>query len=430
MFTYVKKIINNARDWLNIPVKKEIDEQFRMIRSLSDLGIQRRLKEKKSHSRAIRVLFICHEPSLWSMFESTYSSMNARADFEPIVVTLPYSHGTLNSGEFRDSGMHDYCIQNNIGAVKGYDTETKEWLAPSDFQPDYVFYQTPYDLFPYAWAVQSLSMISRVCYIPYGACIFSGEVDIIVHPENFYKYCFFLFLDSSFTKNAFSEKFSTKHWFSKEKIIVSGNPKLDHFQNNVEPVNTIWRKGISKSSFRILWTPRWRTEEGTCHFFDYKDFFIKLCELHDNIDFAFRPHPLCLQNLVKTGEFSKNKVAELRATIDGSKNMCIDSNSDYTTTFLTSHVLVTDISSLMLEYMATGNPIIYTHRKNHFNALGAEIAKGCYWVGDEIELHNVLSNLQSDIDPLKEKRKEIIKTVLNLSGEKACETILGALANS
>ncbi|MGH7981440.1 MAG: hypothetical protein ACREE6_18840, partial [Limisphaerales bacterium] len=86
-----------------------------------------------------------------------------------------------------------------------------------------------------------------------------------------------------------------------------------------------------------------------------------------------------------------------------------DMNGGYEDTFSTSHVLISDISSMMIEFFSTGKPIIYTHRKYIFNEYGRRMSEGLYWVRDVEELNRTLLMLLSGQDPLREKRKELMK---------------------
>ena len=66
--------------------------------------------------------------------------------------------------------------------------------------------------------------------------------------------------------------------------------------------------------------------------------------------------------------------------------MAIDSNSSCEDTFRTCDILVSDFSSMMIEFYPAEKPIIYTHRKDVFNEYAARMAAGVYWVNNEHEL--------------------------------------------
>jgi CDP-glycerol glycerophosphotransferase (TagB/SpsB family) len=102
---------------------------------------------------------------------------------------------------------------------------------------------------------------------------------------------------------------------------------------------------------------------------------------------------------------------KMKQEYDSSTNMVIDESGSYEDTFMTSDLLISDYSSMMVEYFVTGKPIIYTHRKNEFNEYALSLSKGFYWVHSIEELNETISMLLSGKDFLREKRQELMKTL-------------------
>jgi hypothetical protein len=412
-----KKTLKKLRDGFLGPLLLKFDEQDKNSRGLADINFRTRAMFKQAMNKPITVLFVCHEPSLWGMFESVYMEMEADPSFSPVVVVLPYKHGTLMDGQYKDAGMMEFCESHRIKATQGYDKKNNEWLAPASLMPDYVFFQTPYNIFPSEWSANRISLMSRVCYLPYGTTLFKGEVEDIVHPESFMRHIHFIFKENITTKEILVKKFQNSDWFNEKKIILCGFTKLDKLTTRTAFCGEMWRHGLSNDKKRILWTPRWTTSEGTCHFFDYKDFFFEFCKKNHNIDFVFRPHPLCFQNFLQTGQLKDSELRDLEMDYDNSSNMALDKTNEYYDTFLSSDILISDLSSMMLEFLITEKPIVYTHRVDLFNELGRKLSDGFYWVKSSTELRKTLEMLISGTDPLKEKRKELIKNVLYIPEE-------------
>lgn len=408
----VTNLLYNMRKRLFKPILLKFDQHESMMKALADTNFRTRALVKRTQGKPINVLFVCNEPAEWSMFDSVYKAMAEDPGFAPLVIALPYRHGSLPEGQYKDAGMVEFCETRHIPAIRGYDKETKEWLDPTSLMPDYVFFQSPYDFFPPIWSVKQISMIAQVCYIPYGITIFRGEVNNVVHPAHFFRFTSLYFKENSLSKELFINKFQDQEWFNQNKVTLSGFPKLDYLSEINEISSTIWKRGLQKDIKRILWTPRWRTLEGTCHFFDYKEYFIKFCKQHQEVDFVLRPHPLCWQNFLKTKELTKDDLKNMETEYDNSLNMTLDKTGDYHDTFLTSDILVSDISSMLPEYFATGKPIVYTHRVDVFNELGRELSTGFYWVKNAVELKVALEMLISGSDPLWEKRQELRDSLL------------------
>lgn len=409
----IKNYLHRIRNYFLKLIPYQLEQNEDMLKILADASFRTRALLKIKNHEPINVLFVCHEPALWNMFESLYKAMETDLSFHPLVVALPYKHSTLPEDQYKDAGMFDFCETRGIKVVSGYDISKNEWLNPASLMPDYVFFQTPYNSFPSNWSVAQISMMARACYIPYYATnLFRGEVDDVVHPASFFRFVSLAFIESSFSQKRLVNKFQDQNWFNKNKVVLSGHPKLDYLIEKNDFNGKVWKRGIRKDIKRILWTPRWTTANGTCHFFNYKDFFISFCKEHQNVDFILRPHPLCLQNFLKTGELTEINLAKMEMEYDNSKNMALNRTGEYQDTFLTSDVLVSDVSSMMFEYLATGKPIVYTHRVDVYNELGRKLSECFYWVNNSTELKTTLEMLLLGNDPLKEKRKILMAEVL------------------
>jgi hypothetical protein len=412
----MKRLFRNATKKLMgnflIPVKQKLEMHKIMMRYLADANFRTRTKLRRTQNQPIHIVFVCHMPALWGMFDSVYKAVSKAPDFTVTVVALPYRHNTLPEGQYKDEGVFEYLSGMSVNVIRGYDKDNDEWLDPAELSPDYVFFQTPYRNFPDEWSIDYLSLISKICYVPYGGCIYAGDVDEIVNPESFFSHASIVFKEDTYSKNKFEQRFGDKPWFNDVSIFISGCPKLDFLVEDNSYTGMFWRHGLQKGVKKILWTPRWHTSEGNCHFFEYKQFFIDYCTCHQNVDFIFRPHPLSLQNFLKTGELSSSDLQAMESAYKISSNMAIEINCGYEDSFVTSDFLVSDMSTILFEYFATGKPIIYTHRVDHFNELGKKLSEGFYWVTNSTELHNMLDLLLSGDDPLKTKREEIRESLM------------------
>jgi hypothetical protein len=407
-----KKVLNKLRERFLSPVLLKLNEHDEILRKLADSNLRTRAMFKQDLSKPIHVLFVCHEPSLWSMFESIFNAMENDPNFSPLVVALPYKHGTLPDGQYKDGGMLEFCKTKKIRVVCGYDKEKNEWINPASIMPDYVFFQTPYALYHQKWSVEDVSMMARICYVPYGTTLFRGEVEDLVHPSSFFRFTHLIFKEDALSKKIFVNKFNNTKWFNEEKVVLCGHTKLDYLASKIDFSGTVWKRGITNDIKRILWTPRWTTAESACHFFEYRNFFIEFCRKHQDIDFVFRPHPLCFQNFLNNGQLTDTELASLEKKYDESLNMTIDRTDNYQDSFLSSDILVSDLSSMMLEFLVTEKPIVYTHRVDLFNELGRKLSRGFYWVKNVNELEETLKMLISGNDPLKKERKDLVETVL------------------
>ena len=101
----IKKVLLKLSEWFLVPVIWRLDQQEGMLKALSDANFRTRAMLKRATNIPINVLFVCHEPVLWSMFETVYYSMAEDQEFNPLVVALPYMHATLPVGQYKDAGI-------------------------------------------------------------------------------------------------------------------------------------------------------------------------------------------------------------------------------------------------------------------------------------------------------------------------------------
>lgn len=414
MTAFAKKLIAGLLDRRLRPWAQSAERHEAMLRTLAEGNFQTRALVKRTRQEPIHLVLVAHMPALWSTFDSLYAAAANDPAFRVTVVAVPYRHASLPAGQYKDEGIFEFLTARHVKVVRGYNQETGAWLQPEWLAPDYVFFQTPYDLFPAEWSVSNVSMLARIGYVPYGASLFKGEVVDVSHPPEFFSFVSLVLMESQHARDLMIEQFRFESWFDDKAFVISGFPKLDYITARKNLEGGTWRRRLDSNVKRILWTPRWRTSEHNCHFFDYKDFFVEYCRKHTDVDFVFRPHPLCLQNFVQTGEMTAADASRLEQTYRDSANMTLDRSGDYQDTFLTSDVLVTDISSMMLEFFATGKPVIYTHRVDNFNRLGERLAEGFYWVRNASELDATLTMLFSGKDPLKSKRQDLLKSLFLL----------------
>ena len=420
----VKDFFGALRGRLLKPHAIELERQQIQLTALAKTQFRARAKFKTLEEQAIHVVFVCHMPALWSMFESIYSYLKSEPRFRVTVVALPYRHSTLPDGKFKDEGIETYLRSRGVMALTGYDCQSGCWLDPLSLDPDYLFFQTPYQLFDEQWSAERVSMACRICYIPYATDIFRGGIDETIHPDGFFKYVYFFFKEGVLNRELFISRYpQLPKWLDRDRIRITGQPKLDFISSPRTFSDAIWKGGEATRGRRVLWTPRWNTSDGVCHFFDYNEFLSNYFSARRDASFVFRPHPLCLQNFIKTGEMSEVEVATLVSSYKSSPNMVLDQGGGYHDTFMTSDLLVTDLSSMLLEYFATGKPVVYTHRHNRFNALGERLAEGCYWARNQNELESTLDMLLSGKDPLKDRRKEIIEQAFHFPEGGACAEI-------
>lgn len=395
-------------------VKRKINSKFENLENeivvLSRQAIENRIQLKILRKERINVLFLCHRPAVWGSMKSIYENLCQDERFRVTIVTIPQINA---EGRCEKEVGNDFFQGEHI--IQGYDYEKKKFLDLKKLEPDYFFYQQPYNTnYIPEYRSNIISKYAKVCYLAYFTYMDN------LTKENPYDECYPLdFLrDVSFYFAQYSSEATylqnrlRDNWVFKPRIEITGYPKYDNLERYRDQDSTVWKHKEWEGHFRIVWTPRWTTNENCCHFFLYKDRMLELCRKYPEIELVFRPHPQSWIEWEHTGEFSKENAQEYKKQYKILDNASIDETPEYLGTFYHSNCLITDTSSLIPEYLLTGNPVIYCYSEKSTNKFekGKGFSNAMYWVENWGELVEVLNKLKIGEDPLKKARQEIIKT--------------------
>jgi hypothetical protein len=342
--------------------------------------------------RPTRIAFLCHMPALWSKLEPVYQAARGAADFDPVVIA---AH---RDAELRRETAR-FLASKGI-RVEGSADEPSTGLET--LKPDYVFHSVPYEHFyPDHLQASAVRRYARLCYVPYvGQLIYDSGVAETTHHTAYFQLLSLAFLADEWERSRILKNGAWPDCKSVIKVVGSPHAEMVALAANRMTTATSSRPGV-------LWTPRWHTGEGNCHFFDHKDLLLEKAEQAE-ITFTFRPHPLCLPHLLKSGELTQGEHDRYLDRIARCPHARLD-DGDYMQALRDHEVFVSDMSSLLGDAFLTGKPVIYTHRVDHFNELGRFMAEGFYWVRTPAELSARLRALAAGDDPLKEKRGELLK---------------------
>lgn len=386
--------------------------------------IDHRLKWKYQKGEKINIVFVCHRPAVWGALHSVYDALSADSLFCVKILAIP------NKKELPDLGFsHDVYETEGAEAfwkeyhcINGYDYATKKWFDLKELKPDYVFFQQPYDVMRcYEYRSNIVSRYAKICYVSYFApCEYGKQYDECL-PEDFLRNVSFFFSQNTVDDRYVKKRI--KHVYrGMTKVFLTGYPKYDYAKKYASA------KKHQDGQYRMIWTPRWTTNEGLCSFFEYKDKLLEYCKNHMDTDLVFRPHPQAFLEWRSTGELSEEEYKLFLQKISDQENVHIDQSGDYYPLLYSSDCLLTDMSSIVFDYLLTGNPIILCMPDNVQNYY-EDVMDGLYRVSSWDELLQTLAKLKNGDDPLLKTRKEIITKRMNISEEGAGRKIAGILRN-
>lgn len=376
------------------------------------IELKRQVKVLKNEK--INIVFVCHRAHIWDALKGIYEACIEDGAFDVTIVTIPNKKQLPKKGLFHEEyvseGASEYFKEYTCRVIEGYDYENKKWFDLKSLQPDYLFFQTPYDICrPPEYQSSAVSMYTKICYVHYGMPFMDGYIAEESFPKSYLKNTYFHFAEFEEMRKYYVNRIEDNCIHKSNRVMLTGYPKLDEGHKYVNRESNSWKYQGNNRKTRIMWTPRWNTEENNCTFFEFKDVLVDYVKDNDNIEFLFRPHPQAFSEFISRKQMTEGQVDEYKECYKRLENASIDEQQEYLPSFYSSDMLITDESSIIPEYFLTGKPIIFTYKETHLNDFAKKISEGFYWVKDWNEMKDILSKLEKGEDELREKRLEIIK---------------------
>jgi len=204
-----------------------------------------------------------------------------------------------------------------------------------------------------------------------------------------------------FQINDLHKQISQDHSYgSGENVVVTGYPATEPFYSEEYKSTRVWRKNSKK---KIIIAPHHSignsTKLANSTFIDNADYFIELANLHnDDVDFAFKPHPLLKQKLYEHKDWGKARTDQYWDFWKNADNTQLETGP-YINLFIGSDAMIHDCSSFIIEYLYVRKPVLY---------LNSDIRSGL----------NVYGQMGFDA-VLKAQKKSDIETFINdvISGQ-------------
>ena len=328
-------------------VTRTLGTRFRYWRTL------RRIRAKPKGEK-IKVLFLNSEISKWKC-QSIYRKMQDSGVFEPAIgITALGEQSTYSDPELKavfsaSEKFFDALGDHHVTAVVLNPRRYRDLL---EFSPDIVFFPEPGMIFP-PQTTECVSRFALSCYVPYFVFTQSNPEKhcALEMPRTLWRY---FVLNESIVK-----EYSKKHswWRQSFDFVVTGHPALDG-RASFDSIN---------SSGYVIYAPHhsiWASKRGLSTpistFLETGDAVLEYAKRHPEIKWAFKPHPVLRKSLEKFNCWAKDRIDAYYREWESIGMACYDGN--YASLFDSSRAMITDCDSFLVEYGATGKPIIHLRR--------------------------------------------------------------------
>lgn len=388
--------------------------------------------------RSTRVLFLVHLIGVWDSCHTLVEAMDASADFEPIVASIPRRF--RGSEEFvGENEVHRGLTERGVPHLRfaGDAPDTLRLIKAID--PDVIFRQSQWDDdVPAELGTERLSF-ARTCLVPY------ETMNIVVNVP-----------DGRQSNTAVDSEYHRTAWLvfcanetMREMAIrdggrdgaqfrVVGHPKADHLRS-VAPAWPIPPAGSDPVTYpgddsgddsggsegggsrpgRVVWSAHHSIARGWTDFGAFHlmcDEMLAWARQSVGTEFVFMPHPALLpfpdSDLSPIG---REEFDAWMAAWAGLSNTAVLSEADYGPTLAASDVMVTDGLSMLIEYQLFDKPLIFFEREGHrpFNSIGEEVLGGVHTVDSVDEARERIEGfLSGEPDPLRNRQRDITRRLL------------------
>lgn len=351
---------SKIKDWIPQKYREKIRiyKKKRVILCDSKKTQEYALKQKGTAGKKIKIAFVVYMPEVWNSLKMVHDIASQDDQIETLIVAQPWISVLGKKQKPCRNDAFEFFRKQYDDVVNAYEETEDTWFDLKAFEPTYVFYTRPYteEYYP-DYRPEVVRTYARVCWIPYGYTVLGKELFESIYSMEFLRFTTNIFVDSQSAENWVRTNYGD---VLKSNLICLGYPRFDLCVN--------LEKEESKKK-TILWTPRWTSEtKGVMksNFLNYYKQMFDFAEKNPDYEIIFRPHPLMFANYIEHGIMTKEEVDKLQDTCKRLGNIQFDKEKDYLVSISKADLIVTDFSTLLAEYFASGKRILYCDRGDLF----------------------------------------------------------------
>ncbi len=300
----------------------------------------------------VRAVFFTGLGSTWDAMESVYEFMRDDPRFDPVVVLIPVFRQVQRDGAVQQNTIYqDYLTPLGIPFY-----EYTQYHIEDDL-PDLAFINQPYEgvVLQEHWP-ETIARYTRLVYLPYFPpfSIFSGSQEALCGLQ-VYRYAWKVIGASER-----HYKYYRRHAQNGgSNMLVTGVPKWDPtVQLRMQPAAPplAWQPALQGKTV-FLWNTFYDYSGSSIPYFGavYQWF-----QAHPDCALIWRTHPMTdtVTKLYYPAEYYE-RLRRYIALTDEAPNMVFDREASYDAAFCCSVAQISDLSSMMFQYLLLDKPVLY-----------------------------------------------------------------------
>jgi hypothetical protein len=406
--------LNEAGNGINGQLAAVMKENNQLLRLC-----QRSLQNKNK----IRVAILLEWTAAWPKVQSLYEAMVNDKRFQCDIVAIDMQEPFASENNYEK--FIDFLTEQNIPFFK------ERSYSIEEMKPDILVYTNPYDHHHMKFNACEMNRRGiKIVYLPYAIqYLIDDRNRMLGYNLSIHNMAWRIYTRSQNDKKRYA-RYCNK---GSGHVVAMGTPFADYLRESAKRISC--RKGKRKV---FLWTPDYGFKGNTSTFIAYGEQIINYFLNHKEVSLIVRPHPLFNGVVLGENYLTKEELQNFYDLCDEAENIYVDDSGDMTESFCLSDALISDISSVLIEYMLTGKPIMLLnteHTPNYKNIKDDDSAAfEHFYSGSSFEkIIEFISMVKDGKDLRKEERLGIVENhFVNIDqniGEKIKDDIKEAYEN-
>lgn len=346
----------------------------------------------------VKIVFFAQEFSVWSCLKSIYEEAIKDERFIAQLVYIPFNYldrvdHTKEIIKYKNAG-YDIILHGD------YDLKKEN--------PDVAVYAKPYDQIPKEFYIKEVQKVVQYCILStYSMAAVDSNNELIRLSYKLPMHTV-AWKQLSYSKQ-YSDLMEKYSYNDGKNLLKIGHPRFDSILTNQIQDKEFAKLVLQKSNGRkvFLWNSHHTIDKegfsGT--FLKWGNKIINYFANNSSVFLLWRPHPLFYDNLKRELNFTNEENLLFWDNIKSYENILIDNTPSYITSVNISDALISDVSSLIDEYVISEKPVLLLKKETTKNNVNSKYEDVLYLLEELVDIEVFVNNVVSGTDPLLPARK-------------------------